>query len=162
MCAHAATSPSDVLLASYDALPYGGGAHAVTRPDYIAAMARLHGLATPDVRHARILDIGCAMGGNLLAMAVAMPESTFVGIDLSPRQIDSARGAAYSLGLDNVRFEAMSVLDVGEDLGRFDYIVCHGVYSWVPPAVQSAILDVCARNLDPDGLAYVSYNTYPG
>ena len=53
-------------------------------------------------------------------------------------------------------------MDVGEDFGRFDYVICHGVYSWVPEAVQDRILEICARNLTPDGVAYVSYNTYPG
>jgi 2-polyprenyl-3-methyl-5-hydroxy-6-metoxy-1,4-benzoquinol methylase/methyltransferase-like protein len=162
MSAQAAASASDVLLASYEAVPYGGGAIHATRPDYLAAMARLHGLHTPDVRHCRVLDIGCATGGNLLSMAVSMPDSTFVGIDLSPRQISRAREAARSLGVENIRFEAMSVTELGTELGAFDYIVCHGVYSWVPTDVQRAILDVCARHLTPDGLAYVSYNTYPG
>ena len=36
------------------------------------------------------------------------------------------------------------------------------MYSWVPPDVQDAILRVCSRNLAPNGIAYVSYNTYPG
>ncbi|HEY2377828.1 MAG TPA: class I SAM-dependent methyltransferase [Gemmatimonadaceae bacterium] len=162
MCAHVADSPSAALLASYDAVPYGGGAIAGTRPDYLAAVARFRGLSTPDVRRCRVLDVGCATGGNLLSMALAFPESNFVGIDLSPRQIESARAAARTIGLENVRFEAMSVMDVDEDFGTFEYIVSHGVYSWVPPDVQHAILSVCSRNLVPDGIAYVSYNTYPG
>ena len=162
MSAPVADSPSAALSASYDAVPYGGGAIAGTRPDYLAAVAGLRGLTTPDVRRCRVLDIGCATGGNLLSMAVTFPESTFVGIDLSPRQIESARAAARTIGVDNVRFEAMSVADVDEDFGTFDYIVSHGVYSWVPPEIQHAILTVCSRNLVTDGIAYVSYNTYPG
>lgn len=162
MCAKVADSPSAALSASYDAVPYGGGAIAGTRPDYIAAAARLRGLRPPDVTRCRVLDIGCATGGNLLSMAVTFPDSTFVGIDLSPRQIDSARAAARTIGVENVRFEAMSVADVDEDFGTFDYIVSHGVYSWVPPEIQHAILTVCSRNLVSDGIAYVSYNTYPG
>src|SRR5262245_39911395 len=162
MCADVAESPSDVLLASYDAVPYGGGAIGNTRPDYLASRARIYGLSTPDATRCRVLDIGCATGGNLLAMALALPGSRFVGVDLSPLQIQSARRAAQSLGLDNVEFNAMSVVDIDEELGTFDYIVSHGVYSWVPADVQTAILDVCARNLAPDGVAYVSYNTYPG
>lgn len=162
MCAQVADSPSAILSASYDAVPYGGGAIAGTRPDYIAAAARLRGLTTPDVNRCRVLDIGCATGGNLLSMAITSPESTFVGIDLSPRQIDSARAAARAIGVDNVRFESMSVADVDQNFGTFDYIVSHGVYSWVPPEIQHAILKVCSRNLVADGIAYISYNTYPG
>lgn len=162
MTTRAVASPSDILLASYDAVPYGGGAIAGTRPDYLAATARLRGVAAPDVQRCRVLDLGCATGGNLLAMALAFPESTFVGVDLSPRQIAAARSAAREIGVDNVRFESMSISDIDDSFGTFDYIVSHGVYSWVPPEVQQTLLAVCAENLAADGIAYVSYNTYPG
>lgn len=163
MCAHAAAaSSSDALLASYDAVPYGGGAIVATRPDSLAATVRLRGLDAPDAAHCRVLDIGCGTGGNLLAMALAFPESRCVGIDLSPRQIASARETARAIGVPNARFESMSVTDVDDSFGDFDYIVCHGVYSWVPASVQSVLLDVIARRLVPNGIAYVSYNTYPG
>jgi SAM-dependent methyltransferase len=109
-----------------------------------------------------VLDIGCGTGGNLLAMALAFPESRCLGIDLSPRQIASARETARAIGVQNVRFESMSVTDVDQSLGDFDYIICHGVYSWVPETVQSRLLDVIAHRLLPNGIAYVSYNTYPG
>jgi len=47
-------------------------------------------------------------------------------------------------------------------MGEFDFIICHGVYSWVPDEVQEAILAACGRLLSPTGVAYVGYNTYPG
>src|SRR5262249_40877864 len=72
------------------------------------------------------------------------------------------REQVRKLGLKNVELRAGSILDIGPDWGTFDYILCHGVYSWVPPAVQDHILTVCSRNLSPDGVAYVSYNVYPG
>ena len=153
---------TDVLLASYDAVPYGGGAIVATRPDYLAASARLRGLDTPNASSCRVLDIGCATGGNIMAAALALPESDFVGIDLSPRQIATARETARVLELTNVRFEAMSVTEIGDALGTFDYIVSHGVYSWVPQSVQQALLEVIGQKLAPNGIAYVSYNTYPG
>src|SRR5690348_8888319 len=162
MPTQAVASPSDLLLASYDAVPSGGGAIGGTRPDYLAATAKLRGVDAPDVRRCRVLDLGCATGGNLLAMALAFPESSFVGVDLSPRQIAAARSAAREIGVDNVRFESMSITDIDETFGTFDYIVSHGVYSWVPLEVQQKLLEVCSRNLAPDGIAYVSYNTYPG
>jgi cyclopropane fatty-acyl-phospholipid synthase-like methyltransferase/methyltransferase-like protein len=162
MSSQLAVSPSDLLLASYDAVPYGGGAIAATRPDTLGATASLRGLEVPDAAHSRVLDLGCATGGNLLAMAIAFPESSFVGIDLSPRQIATARSAARTIGVENVRFETMSITDVGDTLGTFDYIVSHGVYSWVPEQVQLALLEVIGTNLAPNGIAYVSYNTYPG
>ena len=56
----------------------------------------------------------------------------------------------------------MDLLDAGPELGTFDYIVCHGVFSWVTPKVQQGILALIALTLAPTGLAHVSYNTYPG
>lgn len=162
MCAQVAAASTNVLLASYDAVPYGGGAIVATRPDYLAANARLRGLDAPDAAHCRVLDLGCATGGNLMAMALAFPESEFVGIDLSPKQIATANHTASAVGLTNVRFEAVSITDIGDTLGAFDYIVSHGVYSWVPEPVQRALLGVVGRTLTPNGVAYISYNTYPG
>ena len=162
MCAQVAAPTTDVLLASYDAVPYGGGAIVATRPDYLAANARLRGLDAPDAARCRVLDLGCATGGNLMAMALAFPESEFVGVDLSPKQIATARDTARALGLTNVRFEAASISDIGDALGIFDYVISHGVYSWVPRPVQRALLEVIAATLAPNGIAYVSYNTYPG
>lgn len=162
MCAELAAASTDVLLASYDAVPYGGGAIVATRPDYLAANARLRGLDAPNAARCRLLDLGCATGGNLMAMALAFPESEFVGVDLSPKQIATARDTARAIGLRNARFEAVSITEIGDTLGAFDYIVSHGVYSWVPTTVQRALLDVVARKLTPNGVAYVSYNTYPG
>jgi cyclopropane fatty-acyl-phospholipid synthase-like methyltransferase len=109
-----------------------------------------------------VLELGCATGGNLLPMAETLPGSTFVGLDLSPRQIAMGQETIAALGLTNVELQARSILDVDEGLGRFDYIICHGVYSWVPPEVQDKILTICRQNLQPQGVAYVSYNTYPG
>jgi cyclopropane fatty-acyl-phospholipid synthase-like methyltransferase/methyltransferase-like protein len=162
MCAQVSAASTDVLLASYDAVPYGGGAIVATRPDYLAANARLRGVDAPDAAHCRVLDLGCATGGNLMAMALAFPDSEFVGVDLSPKQIATAHHTAHALGLTNVRFEALSITDIGDALGSFDYIVSHGVYSWVPQSVQRELLGVIGRKLTPNGIAYVSYNTYPG
>jgi SAM-dependent methyltransferase len=114
------------------------------------------------VQSCRVLELGCASGGNLIPMAVSLPGSRFVGIDLSPLQVESGRRQIEVLGLKNVELFKRDLLEVGPDLGLFDYVICHGVYSWVPPAVRDKILAICSQNLAPDGIAYVSYNTYPG
>ena len=147
---------------SYDELPYPSQAFAQTHPDRLATLARVFGLQPPPIGRCRVLEIGCASGGNLIPMACGLPGSRFVGIDLSERQVAEGRARIAALQLDNVRIEAMSVLDLDERWGQFDYVICHGVYSWVEPAVQDWILRIAGRQLNPNGIAYVSYNTYPG
>src|SRR5262249_5436251 len=85
-----------------------------------------------------------------------------LGIDLSARQVADGRKVVEALGLTNVELKHLSVAEVDAGYGAFDYIVCHGVYSWVPAPLQEKILEICATNLAPQGVAYVSYNTYPG
>src|SRR5258706_2988573 len=147
---------------SYDAVPYSVGAFPQTRPDRLATLAPLFGLHPAPPSCARVLELGCAAGGNLIPMALADPEARFVGIDLSARQIADAQATARELNLGNVDFRPLSILDVPDDFGQFDYILCHGVYSWVPPDVQDKILQICAKHLAPQGVAYISYNCYPG
>ncbi|HEY1380530.1 MAG TPA: class I SAM-dependent methyltransferase [Gemmataceae bacterium] len=147
---------------TYDELPYDDHVFAFTHPATLATVAALHGLDPPAVGRCRVLELGCAAGANLLPMAVALPDGEFVGLDLSPRQVARGRETAGRLGLTNLGLYARDILAPTDDLGTFDYVICHGVYSWVPPAVQDRILDVIGRQLAADGLAYVSYNVYPG
>ena len=147
---------------SYDRVPYPSASQHRTHPDHLAALAILHGLEPAPPDHCRVLELGCADGGNLVPMAIEMPESRFVGIDLSPRQIETGRAFVGELGLKNLELQARSLLDVDAGLGEFDYIICHGVFSWVARPVQEKILAICRENLAPNGVAYVSYNTFPG
>jgi cyclopropane fatty-acyl-phospholipid synthase-like methyltransferase len=146
---------------SYDEVPYESHPFPQTHPDRLATIATLLGLRPPPVQRCRVLELGCAAGGNLIPMALGLPQSSFVGIDLSAVEVAEGQQLIAQLGLKNVQLRHLSILDAGPDLGRFDYILCHGVYSWVPTAVQDKILDVCKHNLSPHGVAYVSYNTLP-
>lgn len=147
---------------SYDATPYTSNAFPYTAPGHLHAVAHLYGLKTPSPSTARVLELGCAAGGNLFPFALAHPNAQAIGIDLSPQQIAAGQQLIDKIGLKNLELRAMSITDVDDSLGKFDYIICHGVFSWVPPEVREAILRVCRSNLSPDGVAYVSYNTYPG
>jgi methyltransferase-like protein/predicted O-methyltransferase YrrM len=147
---------------SYDEVPYDARPRYATHPDCLATLARLLGMSPAPVERCRVLELGCSTGGNLLPLAEALPQASFVGVDLSERQIDTGRRVAAALGLKNLRLEARSILDVDPSFGEFDYVVAHGVYSWVPPVVRDKILAVCKANLAPQGVAYVSYNTLPG
>src|SRR5262249_14978900 len=99
---------------------------------------------------------------NLIPMALGLPEARFLGLDLSQRQIAHGRQVADTLGLANLDLQARSILDLDTGVGRFDYIVCHRVYSWVPSDGPDRILAPWRAPLAPEGIAYVRHNTYPG
>ena len=147
---------------SYDRVPYPGAAEPATHPDRLATLAILHGLDPAPVGSCRVLELGCSDGGNLIPMASALPASEFLGIDLAAGHVAAGRELVAELGLSNVELRQGSVLDVDSGFGRFDYIVAHGVLSWVPLEVQNKILEIFSQNLAPRGVAYVSYNTFPG
>jgi SAM-dependent methyltransferase len=152
--------PADPSL--YDAVPYPGHAFAQTHPDRLATVGALFGLDAAPPAACRVLEIGCGDGGNLLPMALALPGSSFVGIDPSARAIARADEIAQELGLPNVRFEQVGVQDFETPAGSFDYVIAHGVFSWVPDEVRVRLLALCAHALAARGIAYVSYNALPG
>ncbi len=147
---------------SYDEIVYTTRPRQATHPDALAAAARLTGLRPEPVTACRVLELGCGTGGNLTPMAATLPGSRFVGVDYSAVQIDIAKREAQALGLANVEFRADSILDLDASIGEFDYVICHGVYSWVPQSVREKILTFCGKQLAPQGVAFISYNTYPG
>ena len=147
---------------TYEEIPYPSYCYRLSSPENTSAVASLFGITTAKIDTARILEIGCASGGNLLPMAARYPGASFVGIDLSNTQIDMAKNAATKLNIKNVEFKDLSILDIDLKGKEFDFIIAHGVYSWVSDTVQNRILEICAENLAHNGVAYVSYNTLPG
>jgi SAM-dependent methyltransferase len=133
--------PADAVT-SYDEVPYSSTPFYYTQPDCLATMATLHGMTPAAADHCRVLELGCGRGGNLIPLAVSLPESRFVGIDLSRRQVAEGRSVVEKLGLSNIELRPMNILDIDEGFGSFDYIICHGVYSWVPDEVRDQILVV--------------------
>ena len=146
----------------YDLVPYFSHPFQKTHPENLYTIARLFGVDAPDFRKARVLELGCAGGGNIIPMAVNLPESRFVGIDLSKKQIGYGRKMIKELGLTNISLEHMSINDIDSGFGQFDFIICHGVYSWVSTNVREKILSICNRNLAASGVSYISYNCLPG
>ncbi len=147
---------------AYDRTPYPDFAFWATHPDHLGMFGRLFGIPTAPPERCRVLEIGCAVGGNLLPMAACLPGSHFVGVDLSGIQIARAVESAAAVGLGNVTFIHGDFREVSSRAGPFDYIICHGVFAWVDQATQTALLAFMHERLAPDGVAFVSYNTYPG
>jgi hypothetical protein len=109
-----------------------------------------------------VLELGCGDGGNLIPMALALPGATFVGIDAAPKAIARGQGLVAELGLENVELEARAIEALPPAAGSFDYVIAHGVYSWVPATVRDRLLAVAGDALCDAGVAYVSYNALPG
>lgn len=153
----------DALRSDYDNTPYTSNSFSQSAPGRLAAIAHLFGLSPPEVSRARVLELGCAAGGNLIPFASAHPAARVVGVDLSQVQIDQGRSHVRELGLDNLELIAgdLAQLDL-RALGEFDFVIAHGLYSWVPPEIRDALMATIRAVLAPDGVAYVSYNTYPG
>lgn len=147
---------------AYDDIPYARFLFDGTRPRYLAALAHLHGLKPPAPVSARVLELGCAAGDNLIALATEAPGAEHLGIDISPRQIEVAQTQAAAQGLTNVRFECVDLLDLELDGQRFDFIIAHGLFSWVPDEVRERLFGICRDHLSDHGIAYISYNTLPG
>lgn len=153
---------NDVAPNPYDAVAYPGHAFSQTHPGRLATIAHVHGMSPAPLATMRVLELGCGSGGNLNPMAFQFPGAQFLGIDLSQRAIELARGNAAALGLSNIVFEHCDIMDVSRAPGQFDYIIVHGVYSWVPERVRDRILAIFGVSLAPQGVAYVSYNALPG
>ena len=153
----------DAIADAYDRTPYESGCFPFTHPARMGAVARLHGIEAPLPQNCRVLEIGCAMGQNLLPLALQYPQAHFVGVDLSVVQIARAKAAAKELAINNVELLHGDIRALQDQLrGPFDFIICHGVYSWVPPTVRDGILRCCARHLAEHGVVMISFNALPG
>ncbi|MHC4813784.1 MAG: methyltransferase regulatory domain-containing protein [Planctomycetota bacterium] len=147
---------------NYDEVPYPKTTHRDSHVRRLESLATLVGMKPAAIDSCRVLELGCASGWNLISQAREFPDSEFVGIDASAAQIEEGKLAVAATGLANIDLSHGDIMAIDSALGRFDYIICHGVYSWVPDHVQAKILDVCRENLSPSGVALVSYNVYPG
>lgn len=163
VCAGAVVQGHMVATAgSYDAYPYVGYAYWFSHPDHLGVMGGLAGIATVRAGDARVLEIGCGDGGNVISLATLLPSGRFVGIDLSTVQIEQGRRLIAELGLTNVELHHADLTRFEIEPASFDYVIAHGVYSWVPDPVRDGLLALVRRALTPGGVAIVSYNARPG
>ncbi|MBV1858107.1 MAG: class I SAM-dependent methyltransferase [Nannocystaceae bacterium] len=149
-------------MTSYDEVPYTSYSYPQAHADRLHVVASLFGACPAPVDGARVLELGCASGGNLLSAAELLPGSEFIGLDSSLGQLEVGRELAAEIELPNLELRHADIMDVDETWGMFDFIICHGVYSWVPPPVQDKILSIFRDRLRPQGVGYISYNVYPG
>ena len=156
-------NPAEAALSLYDEVLYPAAVFPQTHPNRLATIAFLRGMQPAPIDRCRVLELGCGIGSNLIGMAFQLPASDFIGLDLAKRPIASGQALVKELGLQNIKFHSMDVSEASsEQFGRFDFIIAHGLYSWVPQPVRERILAICREMLNPQGVAYISYNAYPG
>ena len=152
----------DMQQTIYKELGYKSYPFPFTTPAYLEAYGTLVGLNTPPAKTARVLELGATYGGNIISQAVHNPEATFVGIELSQDQVEKGNKIISDAKLDNVSLIQGDIMNFDETLGTFDYIIAHGFYSWISDEMKDKLLDIISNHLADNGIAYVSYNTYPG
>ena len=156
------TNTNDVQQTIYSELGYKSMPFPYTTPATLEAYAALVGGSAPNPKTARVLELGATYGGNIISQALFNPDATFVGIELSQEQVEKGNEVIANAGLTNVSLIQSDIASIGSEIGTFDYIIAHGVYSWVDDGVKEALLRLIDEHLAEDGIAYISYNTYPG
>ena len=156
------TNTNDVQQTIYSELGYKSMPFPYTTPATLEAYAALVGVSAPNPKTARVLELGATYGGNIISQALFNSDATFVGIELSQEQVEKGNEVIANAGLTNVSIIQSDIASIGSEIGTFDYIIAHGVYSWVDDGVKDALLRLIDEHLAEDGIAYISYNTYPG
>lgn len=156
------TNTNDVQQTIYSELGYKSMPFPYTTPATLEAYGALVGVSAPNPKTARVLELGATYGGNIISQALFNPDATFVGIELSQEQVEKGNEVIANAGLTNVSLIQSDIASIGSEIGTFDYIIAHGVYSWVDDGVKDALLRLIDEHLAEDGIAYISYNTYPG
>ena len=156
------TNTNDVQQTIYSELGYKSMPFPYTIPATLEAYAALVGISAPNPKTARVLELGATYGGNIISQALFNLDATFVGIELSQEQVEKGNEVIANAGLTNVSLVQSDIASIGSEIGTFDYIIAHGVYSWVDDGVKDALLRLIDEHLAEDGIAYISYNTYPG
>ena len=144
---HGIDTSNSALAHRYDEIPYDALPHRATHPGRMATVAALVGHVAADPDRCSVLEVGCSSGSNLIAMAVSLPAARFVGCDLSPRAIAEGRRTIEALALTNVTLVEGDLAALPSEHGVFDFIVAHGVYSWVPAHVRDGLLALADARL---------------
>lgn len=145
-------------------VPYPTFVHRQTMPLWLITITTLQGVASPDLaKPYRYLELGCAMGIHLHLTAAANPKGHFVGVDFNAQHLLVAKEGLDTTGINNLEFIQASFTELVEkEIEPFDFIVTHGVWSWIAKEHQEAILKIVDRLLKPNGIFYCSYMSHPG
>jgi hypothetical protein len=147
---------------------YSHGFYREMAPDWLDHCAEAAGVGAPRDRNSgsfRYLELGSGQGIGLCLLAAANPQAEFVGVDFLPDHIAHSQSVADAAGLTNVQFVEADFVALAaawrDDLGTFDYVTLHGIYTWVSEAVREAVIRCLVHATRPGSLVYVGYNSLP-
>jgi len=144
-------------------LAYIPGFYPHLAPVAMRHVAALNGIVPPPTAAGfRSLELGCGLGRSLTTLAAANPQGEFVGVDVNADHTAAVARDIAAGGLPNCRIITADFGSLPDDLGTFDFIALHGVYSWVAPSVREQVIAIARERLNPGGLLLVSYNAMPG
>ncbi len=146
----------------YDQIPFSSYPSPERHPDRLATIAHLFGHNSAAIEKSKILELGCSNGSNLIAIAETFPKAACTGIDRSEKQIAAGQRAVAELELRNIELRCQHLESFASENIKYDYIFCHGLFSWVPVNVQHKIIEIISNHLSPAGVALISYNCLPG
>ncbi len=156
-----AVLPNDIqekIRQQFDTLPYPD-APLNTSPQGKSDFLFIHNLITPyylryqrivDPKGKLILDAGCGSGYKALALAVANPGATIVGIDLSAESVKLAEQRLRYHGITNSEFHQLPLEELPSLGMSFDYINCDEVMSVLPDVALG--LKSLQAVLKPEGI----------
>ncbi len=151
------------MISDYDKVPYKGAIIPNSYPGHLALCSLWHNGRHSPLQCFHLTELGCGDGANLLPIAFYHPDSTFIGIDNAESGLSRAREGARQIGLHNIQFIQKDICKIEQaEIVQSDYIIAHGLYSWVSDDIREAILQFCRNGLAPTGLAFISYNAQPG
>ena len=147
----------------YDELPYRSLPIEWSAPERLALASLLHGGPRPSLDSYRVLELGCGNGANLLPLAYYRRHAEFVGVDGSPERYRDRGSPSRRARAGQSRVRPIELPACQREIaGLFDFIIAHGIFSWVPEQTRDALFALCANRLRPGGLLYLNYNTKPG
>ncbi|WP_206957480.1 class I SAM-dependent methyltransferase [Trinickia acidisoli] len=138
--------------------------HRELSPAWLDYVSALGGVEPRDLtRPFAYLDLGCGSAHSTIVNAGAFPHAQFHACDFNPAHIEAAARRVSNLGVHNIALhEAAFDALLDRDLPSFDFIVLHGVYSWVDADARRTLLEILSRKLNDGGIVYLSYNCFPG
>jgi SAM-dependent methyltransferase len=135
-------------------------------PTHLQFTALFNGFKVEMPERATYVELGCGQGFGTCLMAASNPDMRFIGVDFNPAHVQHGRELAEKAGLSNIEFVQASFSDLLSHPTFFqlkaDYVMIHGVYTWVNEANRTAIHAVINAITRLGSIIYNSHNVMPG